>query len=232
MEIRTIVEVRIGAPAERVWRALREPQEIRRWFGWEHGGLDEEVEHIFLAGVEELAPGKQLRFKSVDTTFTVDDHGTHSVLRVTKRDRHEDPGYDEIEEGWVSFLQQLRFGLEKHAGEERRTLFLSNPPRTPIERAKIARSGRPAFGSFAALAQVPVGERYQLTAADALDGELWFRSAHQLGVTFEQDAGLLVLGRPPDQAHGTGIVTVFGLDEAAFTALRERWTAWWRGENG
>ena len=30
-------------------------------------------------------------------------------------------GFDEINEGWLTFVQQLRFYLERHAGEERRT---------------------------------------------------------------------------------------------------------------
>ena len=33
--------------------------------------------------------------------------------------------YHEITEGWLSFLQQLRFMYEEHPGEARRTLFLS-----------------------------------------------------------------------------------------------------------
>lgn len=30
-----IVEVTVAAPPDAVWRALRDPAEIRRWHGWE-----------------------------------------------------------------------------------------------------------------------------------------------------------------------------------------------------
>ena len=42
-----VAEVVIAAPADAVWRALREPAEIRRWFGWDYDGLDAEIEFIF-----------------------------------------------------------------------------------------------------------------------------------------------------------------------------------------
>jgi uncharacterized protein YndB with AHSA1/START domain len=44
---RVIIEVVVAAPIDTVWRALRDPVEIRRWFGWEHPGLAEEVDYIF-----------------------------------------------------------------------------------------------------------------------------------------------------------------------------------------
>jgi uncharacterized protein YndB with AHSA1/START domain len=44
---RVIVEVMVAAPIDVVWRALRDPAEIRRWFGWDYPGLDEEVDFIF-----------------------------------------------------------------------------------------------------------------------------------------------------------------------------------------
>ena len=32
--------------------------------------------------------------------------------------------YDEVNEGWLTFFQQLRFYLERHPGKERRTLHV------------------------------------------------------------------------------------------------------------
>lgn len=44
---RVLVEILVAAPIDVVWRALREPSEIRRWFGWDYPGLADEVETIF-----------------------------------------------------------------------------------------------------------------------------------------------------------------------------------------
>jgi uncharacterized protein YndB with AHSA1/START domain len=48
------VETTIGAPFAAVWKALRDPAEIRRWHGWEYdegGGLDAEISVIYLEDV-------------------------------------------------------------------------------------------------------------------------------------------------------------------------------------
>ncbi|MET0390911.1 MAG: hypothetical protein ABW321_33365 [Polyangiales bacterium] len=226
MDIRTIAELTIAQSPERVFHALREPSAIRRWFGWEHAGLDDEIQFIFQTDAEVIEGGR-VRFKGIDTTFSVDDHGPGSVLRVTTPG--PDLGYDEVAEGFISFTQQLRFLLERHPDEDRKTLFLPTPARTPIERARVAR-GKPIFGTFAALASVPVGAPYELSAAEPLQGEIWFRTAHQLGVTFDHGHALLILSRPPEQPHGTAILTSFNDDDAAWTAQRERWLAFWKAE--
>jgi hypothetical protein len=46
-----VVEAAIAAPAERVWRALREPHGLGRRHGWEHDGLDKEIRQIYLDDV-------------------------------------------------------------------------------------------------------------------------------------------------------------------------------------
>jgi hypothetical protein len=33
--------------------------------------------------------------------------------------------YDEVNEGWLTFFQQLRFYLERHPGQERRTVHVA-----------------------------------------------------------------------------------------------------------
>ena len=44
---RLLIEITVPAPVDVVWRALREPDIVRRWFGWEYDGLTAEVQHIF-----------------------------------------------------------------------------------------------------------------------------------------------------------------------------------------
>ena len=45
---RVLIEVVVAAPIEIVREALRDPAEIRRWFGWDYAGLDEEIALIFV----------------------------------------------------------------------------------------------------------------------------------------------------------------------------------------
>lgn len=40
---RVIVDILVVAPIDVVWRALREPAEINRWFGWDYPQLAEET---------------------------------------------------------------------------------------------------------------------------------------------------------------------------------------------
>jgi uncharacterized protein YndB with AHSA1/START domain len=117
MSDRVIVEIEIAAPANAVWRALRDPAEIRRWFGWDYEGLDEEIRFIFFqestadddARVLDGGPGG---------VIALEERGDSTVVRVM---RGSDGGYDEVDEGWLTFIQQLRFYLERHPGQERRT---------------------------------------------------------------------------------------------------------------
>jgi uncharacterized protein YndB with AHSA1/START domain len=117
-----IVELAIAAPVEEVWRALRDPAEIRRWFGWDYEGLDEEIRFIFVR--EAKADDEAHVLDGGDGgTIALEEQGDRTVVRVT---RAAPAGgwegvYDEINEGWLTFMQQLRFYLERHPGQERRT---------------------------------------------------------------------------------------------------------------
>jgi uncharacterized protein YndB with AHSA1/START domain len=117
-----IVEVVVAAPADAVWRALREPGEIRRWFGWDYDGLDEEIRFIF---VEESTADDEARVLDGGPggTIGLEAQGDRTVVRV--RRAAAQGVYDEVNEGWITFIQQLRFYLERHAGEQRRTLHVA-----------------------------------------------------------------------------------------------------------
>jgi uncharacterized protein YndB with AHSA1/START domain len=117
-----VVEVAIAAPVETVWRALRDPREIRRWFGWDHDGLDEEIRFIF---VEHATADDEAHVLdgAEGGTIALEPQGDRTVVRVTRATSSE--GYDEINEGWLTFLQQLRFYLERHPGRDRRTVHVA-----------------------------------------------------------------------------------------------------------
>ncbi|HZJ07233.1 MAG TPA: hypothetical protein VFD59_17425 [Nocardioidaceae bacterium] len=133
----------------------------------------------------------------------------------------------DIDEGWTSFLQQLRFRLARHSGGSRRTLFCSGAPKDPT----ISSAQRLGLGQ---VGQQEVGSAYSATVGpgDALTGTLWFVSPHQIGVTVEAwGDGLLIVsegphGGPP-YTTGQAILTTYGLEDTQRADLVERWNAWW-----
>ena len=175
-----VVEVAIAAPPERIWRALREPAELRRWHGWDADNLDEEVEQIY--GAEAKEDGRTLILRGTEIEV-----GADGTVRFRMTAGRDDPvwgeWYDEIVAGWTTFAQQLRFALERHPGQDRVAHYLQGP------------QPRPEVG--------PSGSRY---AVGGLTGEVWFRSADQLGLTVDQwGDGLLVLQPAAAVLTGYGV---------------------------
>ena len=121
-----IVEIEIAASIDTVWRALRDRAEIKRWFGWEYEQFDEEIEFIFFqastadedARVLDGGPGGRIE---------LEERGDQTVVRVTRAAPAGswDGVYDEVNEGWLTFIQQLRFYLERNPGRERSTLHVA-----------------------------------------------------------------------------------------------------------
>jgi uncharacterized protein YndB with AHSA1/START domain len=212
MTDRAVVEVTVAAPAAAVWRALRDPAEIRRWFGWEYDGLEAEIEAIFLPATASEADG------TLDTgggRFELAPRGESTIVRVVM----EDTGEEAVEQGWITFAQQLRFALERHPGQDRDTVYLSGDPGAPL--------------GLDGLADLAAGERYATTTAtgEELTGAVWFRSEHQLGLTVDAwGDGLLAVSTAP--GGGSAVLTTYGLDAAELAALRERWVAAWRPGTG
>lgn len=120
-----IVEVVIEAPVETVWRALRDRDEIRRWFGWETDELDEEIEFIFFQA-SKADDDAHVLDGGPSGAIALEDRGGRTVVRVTRAapTGSWDGVYDEVNEGWLTFFQQLRFYIERHPGQERRTLHV------------------------------------------------------------------------------------------------------------
>ena len=118
-----IHEVVVAAPVDAVWRALREPAEIRRWFGWDYDGFEEEIRQIFVEGATVDDEARVL--DTGDGAIALEDRGDRTVVRVTRAaPAGRDGVYDEVDEGWLTFVQQLRFYLERHPGKERTTVHV------------------------------------------------------------------------------------------------------------
>jgi uncharacterized protein YndB with AHSA1/START domain len=183
---RPVIEVTVGAPVAAVWPHLRDPDLIRRWHGWEAEELDAEIDYIFRDHSEADDEAHVIRMRAGDGPAT-DDTGDRfealavdpdtTVVRITRGPRGISPDwdamYDDVTEGWISFLAQLKFAVEMHPGVDRRTVFLG----------RFGQPG-PRLHNLLSASQLPstVGETYRLTAKDApaIDGTVWYRTDGQL----------------------------------------------------
>ncbi|TCO47103.1 hypothetical protein EV646_106343 [Kribbella antiqua] len=208
-EDRPRIVVTVAAPVEAVWDAMRDKEKIRHWHGWEveGDGLEQEIDLIYFSDVTADEDSRILTLGNGDQ-FVVEPVEGGSRVTLTRAAYGDNPEwdayYDDITEGWITFLQQLRFALERHPGEPRRTLFYSG-----------------------------TGDRSPIDAQPDLIGAAaeWFKSEHQVGLTVDDwGDGLLVLSHiPPSEKKPAGasmaILTLYGdVDREAVDA---RWKAWW-----
>jgi hypothetical protein len=162
------------------------------------------------------------------------DGGT--IVRVTRSPRGLDPEwdvyYDDITEGWTTFLHQLRFAVERHGLAERRTLVLEGI--LPDQREPFARVL--GLGEVAGQA---VGERYRanLIPGDEFAETVYARTDNQLLLTVDAlGDGLLVVAQQPGNPHrpdggALAVLTAYDTDTDDFAALEHRWTTWWKTLN-
>ena len=227
MEDHVLVEVTVPAPADVVWAALRDPQQIKQWFGWDADTLKDEIDFIFVTHAEADEAARTVTFVGVPDRYEVEARGETSLVRVV---RSAPAGtdwsdvFDGMIEGWISFTWQLAFALARHGLQPRRTIFFSGPPRADrLGRSLLGLDAAPAAGEPWA---GPIGP-------DVSAGEVWFTARHQMGVTVEAwgDGLLVVVDQPPtgEKPRGSTMLTLttYGLSDAAFTELQARWQAWW-----
>lgn len=221
------IEVTIASPPDAVWHALRDKDTIRQWHGWHASELDGEIDLIYFTGMTEDLAGRVLTLKNGDRfTLTPDSGGTRiTMTRAPLGANPEwDAYYDDITEGWISFLHQLKFALERQPGVARRTLFFSHHGKDSGSIIQRLGLGGPA--------QQPPGSAYATTlVGEEVSGEVWFRSDHQLGVTVDawgHDGLLVAVGAPSAASGGTtmAILTTYRLDDTRFGDLDSRWTRW------
>jgi hypothetical protein len=223
-----VVEVIVAAPIDAVWKALRDPAVIAQWFGWNYPNLPAEIDHIFAK--DATADAAAYRLALDPDEFTLEARGNETIVRLTRpapAGGSWDDIYDEITEGWRTFVYQLRFAFAFHPGEARRTLYMSG-------RTRSGGTAPPEALGLSALGALTEGDPYSLTAAtgDRLSGRIWFRSGWQIGLAVDGfGPGLLVaMRRPPTGKSPLGsgmlLLSLYGFDEGAHQALTERWQAW------
>ena len=217
------IEVTLPAPVDDVWPAFRDPDLIRQWHGWEDESLDDEIRMIFADGTTVEEDGRALHVGG--HRFTFEPAGAQTIVRVV-RAAPIDPGeldwdafYDEVDEGWLSFVQQLRFALAHQWGETRHTVHLDGTALAPSRAAD-------ALGLPTSPAD---GARYTAdVAGETITGTVWFRSTRQVGLTVDAwGPGLLIVAEAP---NGSGLaasatLSTYGPIDGDRAA---RWTSAWR----
>lgn len=223
------LSVHINADARQVWVMLREPSLIAQWHGWEVEGLEEEIDLIYFSDAAESADHKSLTLGG-RYTFTLEPVGDGTKVTVARSDAApgpDDPPEEDVREGWQTFLQQLRFALERHPNDRRQTTYFQD---------NSAPHGGAAHNL--GLDKLPApGEDYEttLSTGESLAGKVWFRSAHQVGLTVHSyaehgDGLLIVADLPVTQTRPDGgtqvFITSYGLGAKTLAELRGRWDAW------
>jgi uncharacterized protein YndB with AHSA1/START domain len=230
---RPIIELTISAPAERVWAALRDPELIREWFGWDADTLAAEIKTIFADYAEADDAARVVRFRGMGDRFDVVARGAETIVRLVRPAPSPDTDWDEyfedVTQGWIAFVRQLQFALERHPGGGRRTLYFSGSPPSAGARLAAAALGLAGVGR--------AGEPYAARAATGeLAGRVWHRGRHQIGLTVDAwgDGLLIIMDRPAADSTSRGssqaILTTYGLGDEEFAELGRRWEAWWNGQ--
>ncbi len=233
-----VIEVTVAAPIDDVWRALREPEVLRNWHGWDYrlpdGGdaLEAEIQQIYFNPAVTEEPPTRLFLGTDVFELSEGDEGVR--VRITRAPRGANPDwdayYDDITEGWRTFLYQLKWALERHPGQLRVTHFTVGTPHRPG--SIVARLG------LSEVAAQPAGSPYRavLPAGIEISGTVFFRTGHQFGLTVSQwGDGLLELADSPPAPHrpvagSAAILSTYGLPDDELAALRTTWNRWWAGE--
>jgi hypothetical protein len=156
--------------------------------------------------------------------FRLEPDGDGTRVTLTRAPKGVNPDwdayYDDITEGWTTFLNQLRFAVERQPGVPRRTVFLNSHNKTGRDLAQDLGLGGGTL----------VGE--------AVRTEVWYRAEHQLGVTVDAwgDGLLVVASCGPTEAKPDGvamaILSTYGLTDDRLAELTARWQAWWTERYG
>lgn len=229
------LSVVINADAPQVWTMLREPAKVAQWHGWEADELANEIDGIYFSSNVVEAPDHTSLTTNGGDVFDLKPVSAGTLVSVTRAaldHNSEWAAWDEdITQGWLTFLQQLRFALEHHPHGKRHTLFFEFPGTSDSEIEKLGLSDVPA-----------PGEPYGLTLAtgEEITGKVWFRSNHQVGLTVhsyaEHGDGLLIVADQPviegvrPQGGAMVIASTFDLGAHKLESIHLLWERW-RAEN-
>src|SRR5579859_910208 len=179
--------VRIAAPPDVVWRALTDATELARWFPltasvspgvggaltlrWGDHGMDDLSISVWKPG-EHLQVGmpQPSGAPRVIHDFTIEDHGTSTVLRLVAHgfdpDARWDEFFDGVKRGWRYELESLRHYLEAHRGQDRTVVWVRTPITMGAERAWATLFAAGGWRPDAPIERKRRDDRYAIEAPD------------------------------------------------------------------
>ncbi len=139
------------APPATVWQYLRDPELLRRWFGWHGPEFEDEI--AGLSGAFSVVEHEGRAVMIGDHRMELQEVGPGTELRISRVGESDEHGI-EIAEGWVTFLEQLRYVVTVQPAGARHTFMVPGAPATdmPWDSEEWARSPRqrtvlvPAWG--------------------------------------------------------------------------------------
>jgi uncharacterized protein YndB with AHSA1/START domain len=188
-------EIVIAVPAEDVWKALTDAEELARWFVEKASVTPGEGGTIWMSygegvtgesRIEVWEPGRRLRLvqqleqpplgaaqtrpeQPVVEDWLIETRGGASVLRLVQSGipaaSDWDGFYDSTKRGWESALRGLRHYLERHPGEQRRATLVTAQLAMPFEQAWALLTGPRGLAASGSLDQARPGGRYAVTTA-------------------------------------------------------------------
>lgn len=207
----------IKASIKAVWDALRQKQKLAQWFGWDYEGLGAEINDIYFTNVREEGEGDPVR-RSLTVnggdTFILIARGGGTELHLVRRPLDgtaEDNYYDTITEGWISFVEQLRFMLE-YKPEDMRTTIVTHQQ---LDKDII-------LGQWG-LPNPQEGQNFKghLEGVE-VSGSVRFRTPQQIGLLVDGwGPGLLIV----QFSENMQLLTTYELEDETFRKLAEKWGA-------
>ena len=195
-------EVLIDAPVEAVWKALTDAEELKRWFPLEARVEPGAGGSIFLswgadcegtAGISVWEPNRRFRWierspfaekggtEHMAVEWILEARGGKTLLRLVNSG-FAAPGedwaneyHDSVDYGWGFMLANLRFYLERHAGQPRRVAWPRHKVSISREEA-FERLTAPGGFFVAGLAGGKPGDpcRLRTTTGEACEGRIEF----------------------------------------------------------
>ena len=246
---RSIVqEVVIDAPADVVWRALTDAEELKRWFP-----IDARVEprlggSVWLSwgdGVEGTAPitswEPERHFGWTETRgphklavdFHVEARGGSTVVRLVHSGFGDGSDWDDefhmTQGGWSYFIEHLRWYVERHHGTPRAVISFRDPVAMPRVDALARLTAALGLGDQAWIRSARSGESFatETVNGDRISGKLIAVSGAtgQLGLMFEEMNGAILfleMETAPGGVRAGFWLSTYGLPSDQLAGARTR----------